>query len=278
MTFVPMTYLKGVWSRIALRRADILGREQGQAIVRVAITTTVLGYLVVHRSPLSFDQGAPDWLVFLIAFLLFSGGIAATALRSQQSHVYRRVAANVADVIAVTYIMTNTGEAGAALFLLYLWVTLGNGFRFGLVAMSISAVLSVVGFAIVVLNVELWREHAMLSAGVMVALLVLPACVAQPIRQLHRACKCAEEASAAKSKFLARMGHELRTPLHGVLDTTDLLRNNHRFTAADRELLSVIQESVNVSLRQIDSVLDFARIEAGKLVLEQTEFHPKGTA
>jgi signal transduction histidine kinase len=74
------------------------------------------------------------------------------------------------------------------------------------------------------------------------------------------------------------MSLKLRTPLNGVLGTTDLLRNNRRLNAADRELLGVIQESVNVSLRQIDSVLDFARIEAGKLVLEQTELDPKGTA
>jgi two-component system sensor histidine kinase RpfC len=272
MTFAPKTYLHTIWSRIALRRADILGREQGQALVRVAITTTVLGYLVVHRSPLDFGQGVPNWLIFLMVFLLFSVGIAVAAQRDQHSRIYRRVAANVADVIAVTYLMANTGESGAPLFVIYLWVTLGNGFRFGLAAMGISTVLSVVGFAIVMLNVELWRQHTMLAAGVMVALVVLPAYAAHLIRQLHRAREHAEEASAAKSQFLARMSHELRTPLNGILGTAELLRNNRRLTTADRELLGVIQESVSVSQRQIDSVLDFARIEAGKLVLEQSEF------
>jgi len=267
-----MTYLHSIWSRIALRRTDILGREQGQALVRVALTTTVLGYLVVHRFPLDFNQGVPDWLVFLIVFLLFSVGVAAAALRDRHSRTYRRVAANFADVIAVTYLMANTGESGAPLFVIYLWVTLGNGFRFGLAAMGVSTVLSVAGFAVVVATVDLWRQHVMLSAGVMVALLVLPAYAAHLIRQLHRARERAEEASAAKSQFLARMSHELRTPLNGILGTADLLRNNRRLTTEDRDLLGVIQESVSVSLRQIDSVLDFARIEAGKLILEQAEF------
>jgi len=158
------------------------------------------------------------------------------------------------------------------LFVIYLWVTLGNGFRFGLAAMGISALLSVAGFAAVMASVDFWRQHTTLSAGIMVALVVLPAYAAHLIRQLHRARERAEEASAAKSQFLARMSHELRTPLNGVLGTTDLLRNNRRLNAADRELLGVIKESVDVSLRQIDSVLDFARIEAGKLVLEQAEF------
>ncbi len=272
MISAPIALLRNLWGRIALRRADILGREQGQALVRVAITATVLGYLVAHQSPLDFGQGMPDWLVFLVGFLLFSVAVAATALRDQRSRAWRRVAANIADVTTVTFLMANTGESGAPLFAIYLWVTLGNGFRFGLTALAISTVLSVAGFAVVMLTVELWRQHAMLSAGVMLALVVLPAYTAHLIRQLHRARERAEEASAAKSQFLARMSHELRTPLNGVLGTADLLHNNRRLTSADRELLGVIKESVSVSLRQIDNVLDFARIEAGKLVLEQAEF------
>jgi two-component system sensor histidine kinase RpfC len=272
MISAPLALLRNIRGRFTLRRADILGREQGQALVRVAITATVLGYLVVHQYPLDFNQGSPDWLVFLIGFLLFSLAVATTALRDRHSRVWRRVAANIADVTAVTYLMANTGESGAPLFAIYLWVTLGNGFRFGLTAMVISTVLSVAGFAVVMFTAEAWRQHAMLSAGVMVALVVIPAYTAHLIRQLHRARERAEEASAAKSQFLARMSHELRTPLNGVLGTADLLHNNRRLTTADRELLGVIKESVSVSLRQIDSVLDFSRIEAGKLVLEQAEF------
>jgi two-component system sensor histidine kinase RpfC len=271
MTFVPMTYLQNIWSRITLRRDDILGREQGQAIVRVVVSMIVLSYLMVNRSPLDFGQGVHG-LIILAVFLVFSVFVAAAAWRDRQSHVGRRIAANVADVFAVTFIMANTGEPGAPLFVLYLWVTLGNGFRFGLTALGISAVLSVAGFAMVMATSGFWLQHERLGAGIMVALLVLPAYAAHLIRQLHRAREHAEEASAAKSQFLARMSHELRTPLNGIMGTADLLRNNRRLTTADRELLGVIQESVSVSLRQIDSVLDFARIEAGKLVLEQAEF------
>jgi two-component system sensor histidine kinase RpfC len=272
MISVPSALLRKLWGRIALRRGDILGREQGQAIVRVVVSATVIGYLLIRHAPLDFTQSPPFWLVFVAGFLAFSLVVTISAVRARKSSVIRRVAANVADVTAVAYLMTSTGEAGAPLFVLYLWVTLGNGFRFGLAAMSISGVLSIAGFAVVMTTSEFWLQHETLAAGVMVALLVLPAYAAHLIRQLHRARDRAEEASAAKSKFLARMSHELRTPLNGVLGATDLLRNNRRLTTADRELLGVIQESVRVSLRQIDSVLDFARIEAGKLALEQTEF------
>jgi two-component system, sensor histidine kinase RpfC len=272
MIRVPSKLLRNLWGRIALRRADILGREQGQALVRVVVSLTVIGYLLIRHAPLDFTQAPPFWLIFVTVFLVFSLVVALSALRARRSSLVRRVAANVADIAAVAYLMSSTGEASAPLFVIFLWVTLGNGFRFGLTAMGISALLSIAGFAVVITTSDFWLQHQTLAAGVMVALLVLPAYAAHLIRQLHRARERAEEASAAKSQFLARMSHELRTPLNGVLGTTDLLRNNRRLTSADRELLGVIQESVSVSLRQIDGVLDFARIEAGKLILEQAEF------
>jgi two-component system, sensor histidine kinase RpfC len=273
MLSVPSTLLRRLWGRIALRRADVLGREQGQTVVRVVVVAILLSYFVAAHYPLDLEQGPQGWLIYLLLFLAFSLAVAAAALRDRRSPAYRRIVANIGDIATITYLMSNTGEAGAALFLLYLWVTLGNGFRFGLAALWISALQSVVGFAVVMANVEFWRQHTSLSAGLMVALVVLPAYTAHLIRQLHRARELAEQASAAKSQFLARMSHELRTPLTGVLGTADLLRNNRRLTSSDRELLGVIKESVSVSLRQIDSVLDFARIEAGKLVLEQAEFN-----
>lgn len=272
MRFVPMTFLHSLWNRIAVRRADMLGREQGQTIVRVVVSTIVICYLLALHAPFDFTWPPPFWPVFAGVFLAFSVVVALSALRARQSSVWRRFAANVVDVSAVTYLMATTGEASAPLFVIYLWVTLGNGFRFGLAAMGFSALLSVAGFAVVTVTSDFWLQHQTLAVGVMIALLVLPGYAAHLIRQLHRARERAEEASAAKSQFLARMSHELRTPLNGILGTTELLRDNRRLTNADHELLGVIQESASVSLRQIDSVLDFARIEAGKLVLEQAEF------
>lgn len=266
-------FLGKVRRKLTPQRADLLGREQGQAILRVAVATTVLAYFsIAHQSSLDLSQGLPHWLIFLTVFLVFSLAIVLHATRDKTSSLFRRILANVADVGAVTFLMISTGETGAPLFVIYLWVTLGNGFRFGLAAMAISAALSTVGFGVVMVMSEVWRTHEVLAAGIMSALIILPAYTAHLIRQLHMARQRAEQASAAKSQFLARMSHELRTPLNGILGTTDILRNSRRLATEERGLLDVIQESVDVSLRQIDSVLDFAKLEAGKLVLEKTEF------
>ena len=266
-------FLRKAWRKLMPQRADILGREQGQAVLRVAVATIILiYYFIAHRSSLDFSQGLPQWLIFLTMFLAFSLVIVLHAMRDKTSSVFRRVLANVADVSAVTFLMISTGETGAPLFVIYLWVTLGNGFRFGLAAMAVSAVLSAMGFGVVMALSDVWRAHEVLAVGIMSSLIVLPAYAAHLIRQLHMARQRAEEASVAKSQFLARMSHELRTPLNGIQGTVDILRNSRRLATEERGFLDVIQESVDVSLRQIDSVLDFAKLEAGKLVPEKTDF------
>ena len=93
--------------------------------------------------------------------------------------------------------------------------------------------------------------------------------VSQRTAELAVARDKAEEASRAKSAFLASMSHELRTPLNGVIGYTQLLDRDPRLQGDQRDRLHVIQRSGEHLLRMINDVLDLAKIEAGKL-----ELHP----
>jgi two-component system, sensor histidine kinase RpfC len=247
----------------------LLGRERSQAITRLVISAVVTVYLVISFQPVSL---LTIWFLFCLGYLVFSVLIVTLALHDTEHSVPRRTISNVADAGAISYLMVATGQMGFPLFVLYLWITLGNGFRYGITAMLVSSALSVAGFSVVVAVSELWREHHMLAAGVLTGLIVIPGYAAHLIRHLHDARQRAEEASTAKSHFLARMSHELRTPLNGILGTAELLGASKRLTREDRSLLDVIKDSVQVSMRQIDNVLDFSKIEAGKLVIEQVDF------
>lgn len=93
--------------------------------------------------------------------------------------------------------------------------------------------------------------------------------------QLELAASKAEEASRAKSDFLATMSHEIRTPMNGVLGMTDLLKetslNREQKTYAD-----AIFNSANSLMTLLNDLLDISRLEAGRLVLEyeNTELEP----
>jgi len=86
--------------------------------------------------------------------------------------------------------------------------------------------------------------------------------------ELLRAKEAAESASRAKSAFLAAMSHEIRTPMHAVLGYAEMLRESP-LSAEQREYAEVISRSGSALLRLIDDILDFSKVEAGKLSLER---------
>lgn len=90
-------------------------------------------------------------------------------------------------------------------------------------------------------------------------------------RELDDAVKAAESATQAKSEFLARMSHEFRTPLNGVLGMSELLLET-TLSTTQREYIRAISRSGGALLTLINDILDFSKAEAGKLVLESIEF------
>jgi signal transduction histidine kinase/CheY-like chemotaxis protein/streptogramin lyase len=82
----------------------------------------------------------------------------------------------------------------------------------------------------------------------------------------------ADEASEAKGRFLANMSHEIRTPLNGVIGLSRLLEAM-AVPAEALEMVRMIRSSGDALLRVINDVLDFSRVEAGKLDLEVAPFH-----
>ena len=85
---------------------------------------------------------------------------------------------------------------------------------------------------------------------------------------LTQAKDAAEQASRAKSSFLATMSHEIRTPMNGVLGLLELLQQS-QLTVEQQEMAAVIGESASSLLKIIDDILDFSKIEAGKIEVEQ---------
>ncbi len=93
---------------------------------------------------------------------------------------------------------------------------------------------------------------------------------------LREAKDAAEAAAEAKTQFLANMSHEIRTPMHGVLGSLEMLRDTP-LSAPQKRYLDTANTSAEILLTLIDEVLDFSRLEAGKLRIETLDFELRRT-
>ncbi|MEG3846470.1 ATP-binding protein [Microcoleus sp. herbarium19] len=90
--------------------------------------------------------------------------------------------------------------------------------------------------------------------------------------QLQQTALAAESANLAKSTFLANMSHELRTPLNAILGFSQLMQRSGNLHPEQQENIRIINRSGEHLLSLINQVLDLAKIEAGRITLNPTEF------
>jgi two-component system sensor histidine kinase RpfC len=263
-----------VWFTDRVAKCDRIELEQ--ALIRLGMGTAVLAYFsyryLILSTPNHHDITTFRILgVFIVLALILIGLI----LRSDAPSETRRLAGSWVDIGTLTSLIAFTDEAGVLLVGLYLWVVFGNGFRFGTKYLIHAQVLSIVGFASAIQINAYWNEHWATSYSVMLMLLVLPVYVAALIGRMEAAKRRADEANAAKTRFVASMSHEIRTPLNGIIGISTLFRTTP-LNREQQELIDTLDSSSKLLLSLLNNVLDFAKIEGGKLAIEQRNFSIDG--
>lgn len=266
---LPFAWMSWVVDRFKARPDS----EHEQAIIRVVIGILVLGYLfsLPVRRDIPPSNFPVDPRTAILLFVLFSAFVFVDILLRPNANPVRRILGTVGDLGATSYIMSISGESGLPLTVVYLWVIMGNGFRYGPRYLYGAIGIGVVGLTLVYATDVFWKTHPILFWSQLIAITVLPLYMVVLLKKLQKLIEQANEASLAKSRFLANMSHELRTPLNGIIGMSDLLFATGP-KAEQKNLLTTIRSSAHALLEIVQSILDFSKIEAGKLLVEKVDF------
>jgi len=140
--------LKSILARLQARLAARPDTEHEQAIVRLL----VVGLFFLYFLPQAFtglethDRADLHFVLAMVCTLLLAGAVFGWICLFPASSPARRVAAAVLDAGSITFFMYHTGEYGTPLYIVYLWIIIGNGFRYGKPYLYNSLALSIAGF------------------------------------------------------------------------------------------------------------------------------------
>ncbi|MGB5345775.1 MAG: GGDEF domain-containing protein [Woeseia sp.] len=181
--------IRDTFNFVSSRLSERADQEHVQSVIRLLIVGVAVFYFFSDY----FANGAAnqDYVQYAriataIALLITVTLAVALVLRPGVS-ITRRIIGMIHDVLAISAAMFLGEGSAAGVAAIYLWVTLGNGFRYGNVYLYSCAVMSFIAFGVVSATSEYWRAHGTLSANILILLAVIPPYVGALLNSLQRA-------------------------------------------------------------------------------------------
>jgi two-component system, sensor histidine kinase RpfC len=247
--------------------------EFQSALVRMGIWLFAAGYIGLGAWTGYYRVATSEYLVLFCVYLVVFLGLAIDVIRRPVRPV-RRYLALALDISASSLAIFLTKEAISPFYLLYIWIFISYGTRFGRRDLVFASGFSVVAYNLVLIELGEWQRHTFEAFFFLLLLALLPLYQFALLRKVEQARLEAERANQARGDFLSTMTHELRTPLTGVIGMTQLLEGTP-LRPDQREYVQSIASSAHLLRVLIGDVLDLSKIEARKLHLEQVPFSPR---
>ena len=250
---------------LPLRGGHEADTERAQATVRVVIVVAAALYslgMLAWEASLA-DAGGMYWL---FAFSVpFSFAMLGWVVRRPGVNLLRRAMAMSHDYGGMTYAMAIGNAPLLPVFAILVWVTVGNGLRFGASYLIASTGLALLSLGVTTYFNDYWRANPYVVMTLVGTALLVPMYIYVLLAQLHKAYHEAQEASLAKSRFLAQASHDLRQPIHAISLFTACLRDAG-LQAKELQMVDNIDRSLQSVSRLFKSLLDVSTLDSGKVV------------
>jgi two-component system, sensor histidine kinase RpfC len=208
--------------------------------------------------------------LFALYLLFFSSLLISVFMRPVWEG--RRYFSLVGDISATTICIYFTGEAASPFFLLYIWIFLSYGTRYGRRHLRAASILSVVAYSLVLTLLGQWEKYLFEAMFVLLVLGLLPIYQFSLMNRLHHARIQAEESNRLMGRFLSNMTNDMRAPLGDIITTSKGLMDR----GLDMRQLDKVEEiSSSASLLDavIGDVLDLSKLETRQLQMQSVPFN-----
>lgn len=233
--------------------------------MRLGLAGTAAAVMLMAMLAGLIDEPSRSILItYMTWFMLVSVALYAAILRRPGVNHPRRIFAMVHDYTGITFCLC-LGETLLPVYATLLWVTVGNGMRYGSRYLLAATGLAMTSLVVTTLLTPFWRDHPALTVTLALTTLLVPAYAHILLTKTRRAHKAAMVANQNKSRFLAQASHDLRQPVHAISLFTACLRDA-RLGPDERQMLDNIDKSLHSVSRLFRSLLDVSTLDSGKVV------------
>ncbi len=240
------------------------------AAVRFSLGLIIGLYVWLGMSSGDFTLTHSQYFTFAAFFFVITIILGIDIFRQPDCNIRRYITLTF-DISCTSYTITLTGGGSSEFLLIYIWLYIAYGARYGSSYLLTAVILVVLQYNFVLFLDNAWSNSLLGSSAQLFVLITMPLYLHSMLRQLREAKKAAEQATRAKSSFLATMSHEIRTPMSGIIGTAHLLQKTSQ-TKEQREYTSALLDASKSLHALIDDILDFSKIEANKLQLQHCAF------
>lgn len=256
----------------AFKRREIYSNPEFQsALVRLGIWAFAVVYVSVGALSERYAVDIQKFITLFAVYLLFFSGLMISVFM-RPVWEERRYFSLVVDISATTFCIFLTGEAASPFFLLYIWIFVSYGTRYGQRHLMTASALSILAYSVVLTLLGQWGKYLFEASFVLLVLGLLPMYQYSLMSKLHLARVQAEDSNRLMGRFLSNMTNDMRAPLGGMIVSLNELADSGLNM---RELDKVEEISSSASLLDavLGDVLDFSKMEVQQLQIQSVPFN-----